>query len=158
MITNNNELDLKAYKKLQIIHLVFCLVTALFIVIVVLLNKRVGANVITRNDNSLFYVGVLATILFPISSNYVYSRRLEAIDLDERVKYRFSKFITASVVRYLWIGGAAILDVMVWFFTANVQMAGCLSFLLLVFIVIRPVRAKVIRTLRLKPGKTEVKN
>jgi hypothetical protein len=150
MITNNNEFDLRAYQKLQTIHRILCVVIILFIIIVVLFNKRMAANVIAKNDNSLLYVALLATILFPISSNYVYHRRIQSIDLDEQVKYRFIKFKVATVVRYLWIAGAAVLNVMVWFFTANIQMAVALSFLLLILIIIRPVKAKVIRTLRMK--------
>ena len=150
---DNNELDIKAYKNLQTIHWVFCAVMASFIVIIFAFNKLVGYNVITKNDNSLLYVAFLATSIFPIISNYVFYKRLEAIDLDEPVKFRFQNFLNANVIRYLWISGAGVLNLMVWFFTATLLLAIFNGFLLLVLIIIRPIKFKVIRTLRLKPIK-----
>jgi len=147
----NNELDTQWYKKLQIVHGIFTILAGIFIIIVVIFNKQVGANILTRNDNTLLYVAIAATLLFPIISNYVFYRRIEQINLDEPVRFRFGNYLTASVLRYLWITGAGILDIMVWFFTATILIAGCLGLLFLVMLLIRPVKLKVIRTLRLKP-------
>ncbi|OCX50268.1 hypothetical protein BEL04_23450 [Mucilaginibacter sp. PPCGB 2223] len=147
----NNELDPGAYKKLQVIHAVFAAITAVFVIIIVCLNKHVGANILNRNDNSLLYVAFAATILFPIISNYVFYKRVEEIDLDEPVRFRFSNFLTANIIRYMWIFGAATLDLMVWFFTATILVAAFVGFLFLVFLLIRPIRFKVVRMLRLKP-------
>ncbi|WP_448702051.1 hypothetical protein ACFGVR_07170 [Mucilaginibacter sp. AW1-3] len=153
----NNELDDKAYKKLQIAHRIFAAIVAIFIVIVVSLNKLVGANILNRNDNSLLYVAFAATILFPIISNYIFYKRVEEIDLDEPVKYRFNNFFNANIIRYIWITGAGILDLMVWFFTATMLIAAFIGFLFLIFLLIRPIKSKVIRTLRLKPMKENSK-
>jgi len=122
-----------------------------FIVIIIGFNQLVGGNIINRNDNSLLYVGFLATVLFPIISNFIFYKRLEAIDLDEPVKFRFGKFLTANVIRYLWLAGAGVLDMFVWFLTSTLLIAVFNIFLLLVFIIIRPIKWKVIRTLRMKP-------
>lgn len=147
----NNELDAKSYKTLQTVHWAFASAIAVFIIIIVSLNKLVGANILNRNDNSLLYVAFAATILFPIISNYLFYKRIEEIDLDEPVKFRFKNYLTASIIRYLWIAGAGILDLMVWFFTATMLIAAFIGFLFLIFILIRPIKFKVIRTLRLKP-------
>jgi hypothetical protein len=147
----NNELDDKSYKTLQIIHWVFASTVAAFVIVIVSLNKLVGANILNRNDNSLLYVAFAATILFPIISNYLFYKRVEEIDLDEPVRFRFKNYLTASIIRYLWIAGAGILDLMVWFFTATILIAAFVGFLFLIFILIRPIKFKVIRTLRLKP-------
>ena len=147
----NNELDIRWYKKLQIIHAVFTVFTFIFVLIVVIFNKQVTGNIITRNDNTLLYVALTATVLFPIISNYVFNKRVEQIDLDEPVRFRFSNYLTASVFRYLWILGGGILNLMVWFFTANILIGALLGVLFLVMLLVRPVKLKVIRTLRLKP-------
>jgi len=147
----NNELDVRQYKKLQTVHGIFTAVTAAFTVIIVALNKLVGANILNKNDNSLIYVAFAATILFPIISNYIFYKRVEEIDLDDSVKFRFNNFLIANVVRYLWIAGAAVLDMLVWFFTATMLVGAFMGFLMLIFILIRPIKWKVIRTLRLKP-------
>lgn len=147
----NNELDAKSYKTLQTVHWIFASAIAVFIIVIVAFNKHVGANILNRNDNSLLYVALAATVLFPIISNYLFYKRVEEIDLDEPVRFRFKNYLTASVIRYLWITGAGMLDVMVWFFTATMMIAAFVGFLFLVFILIRPIKFKVIRTLRLKP-------
>jgi len=149
----SNELDPVAYKKLQIVHGLFAVVIAAFVVIIVCFNKHVASNVLSRNDNSLLYVAFAATILFPIISNYIFYRRVEEIDLDEPVKFRFNNFLTANIIRYLWIFGAATLDLLVWFFSATILIAAFVGFLFLIFLLIRPIKPKVIRTLRLKPIK-----
>lgn len=147
----HNELDAQWYKKLQVIYGIFTILTGVFMAIVVAFNKQVGTNILTRNDNTLLYVAIATTLLFPIISNYVFYKRIERIDLDEPVRFRFSNYLTASILRYAWIAGAGILNILVWFFTATMLIAGCLGFLLLVMLLIRPVKLKVIRTLRLKP-------
>jgi len=148
---SNNELDQPSYKKLQTVHGVFTTVIGIFVIIIVAFNKSVGANILNRNDNSLLYVSFAATILFPIISNYIFYKRVEEIDLDEPVKFRLSNFLTANVVRYLWIAGAGALDLLVWFFTATMLIAAFMGFLFIIFILIRPIKWKVIRTLRMKP-------
>src|SRR5476651_157533 len=140
----NNELDARSYKTLQTVHWVFASALAVFIIIIVAFNKHDGANILNRNDISLLYVALAATILFPIISNYLFYKRVEEIDLDEPVRFRFKNYLTASVIRYLWITGAGILDIMVWFFTATMLIAAFIGFLFLVFILIRPIKFKVI--------------
>ena len=151
----NNELDTAAYKKLQIVHGLFAMVIAVFIIVIVCFNNRVASNILSRNDNSLLYVAFAATILFPIISNYIFYRRIEEIDLDEPVKFRFNNFLTANIIRYLWIFGAATLDLLVWFFSATLLIAAFIGFLFLIFLLIRTIKIKVIRTLRLKPTKPQ---
>jgi hypothetical protein len=150
---DNNELDIKAYKRLQNAHIVFCVIMIFFTGIIIAFNKLVGNNVLNRNDNTLLYIGFFATSVFPIISSYIFNKRLEEIDLDEPVRFRLKNFISASIIRYLWIVGAGAINVMVWFLSATLLLAVFNGFLLLVLIIIRPIRFKVIRTLRLKPMK-----
>jgi hypothetical protein len=150
---DNNELDIKAFKRLQYIHLTFCIIMILLIVIILLLNQLVSNNIINRNDNTLLYIAFFATCMFPIISNSIFHRRLEGIDLDEPVKFRLKKFIHANIMRYIWIIGAGIINVMMWYLTATLLLAIFNGFLLLVLLIIRPVKFKVIRILRLRPTK-----
>jgi len=150
---DNNELDVKAYKRLQGYHIAFCVVMILFTGVIIAFNTVVGYNVLNKNDNTLLYIAFFSTCIFPVISNYIFYKRLEGIDLDEPVRFRLKNFNKANIVRYLWIVGAGAINVMIWFLTATLLLAIFNGFLLLVLIIIRPIKFKVIRTLRLKPTK-----
>jgi hypothetical protein len=150
----NTNQNTQPFLTLQIIHGALCLGVTLFLAVTLLLNGSKGHSDIQPNDSPLLYVAVLMAVIFPFISNLLYQKTFGGIDLSAPLSKKFPQYISACIMRYALIEGAALFNVVVWFLTHNFICAVVAAALVLYLISIRPVKNKVASLLQVSYPET----
>ncbi len=138
------------FKSLQIITMAMCGGAALFLSVTFFLNRNRLVLMPQNDPNSIIiYIAVGFALLSVILGSLLFNMLLHKIDTNALAKEKFPKYVSAYIVRYALMEGAALFNAVAFLLSGCLISAGA-AFLLIIFMLsIRPRRTKTIEELKI---------
>ncbi|EHQ27272.1 hypothetical protein [Mucilaginibacter paludis] len=145
----NNNQQPPSFKVIRIIHIALCTGSTLFLVVASSIKPGPVHTAIEPGDIPLLYVAVALAAMMAFVSGFLYHKKLAEINFSAPVSNRLTQYMSACIMRYAPLEGAALFNTAVWLLTGNLIAAMVAVAVILYLISARPVKSKIISDLKI---------
>lgn len=143
-----NPMNIKAFfKTMALIHAALCMGLLIFTIIAYFLNQSFEA-VMDTSDVFIYLVPIVSVSGYFLSQ-FIFQKQLQAIDSNDTLANKLSKYNTASLIKYVLIEGPAFIALAGYFMNGNAMYLVIAFALILYLYTQRPKVHKIIQELPL---------
>lgn len=146
--TNTPQTPAAYLRIITMIHLALTVGQVMFVVIVLLLNKRLVINVRDTHDPFLYVVPAMAIACFFLSK-FIFSKLLANAVKADTLKQKLVLYQAALIARLALLEGSSLFAIVVFFLTGQLFFLVIAVMLIAYFIFIRPTKANIEEALEL---------